>query len=120
MTCHVCGRKTQCTGGGDYRGEPGTYLNESSCHDGVWMDDDVYCEGWERDVVYPPCPHNPDACECMKRTLTERELQTMSYGTCVGDDDCPLCHGNGWKGGNARWPTPSDEYEDENEPRSLA
>jgi len=105
MTCSICGRATQCTGGGDYRGAPGTYLNESSCHDGVWMDDDVYSEGWERDVIYPPCPNNPAVCKCMQRELTEGELQTMSYGTCVGLDDCQSCHGNGWANGYAQWPS---------------
>ena len=38
--------------------------------DGVWMDDDVHGEGWEPDVIYPPCPFNPLACDCVPKPET--------------------------------------------------
>jgi hypothetical protein len=26
------------------------------------MDDDEHGEGWQADVIYPPCAHNPNRC----------------------------------------------------------
>jgi len=115
MTC-FCGRAQPLHGselgtlrmGGQMRG---TYLSESGCHDGVWMDDDVYHEGWERDVVYPVCPCSPKRCSTCglpPEKLTTGQLQTISYGTCVAQEDCPECHGNGWKGGRCEYPESAD------------
>lgn len=111
MPCTVCGRnRVLC--GAEFHPDRGAYLSESSCHDGVWMDDDVYCEGWERDVLYPPCPHNPAACDCIKRDLTLHELHTMSCGVCIGEDDCKSCGGSGWKDQKWQWPVSADDLVD--------
>lgn len=81
MTC-VCGRKGF----------------QSGCHDGVQMDDDENAEGWQTDVVYPPCPNNPKCCaDCKGTGLARPEIITQ--------DDCPACDGTGWKDGEAEWPT---------------
>ena len=86
----------------------------SGCHDGVWMDDDVHGEGWERDVIYPPCPHNPAACECVTKpeSMSFGDWQQISYGTGLAKDGCPQCHGTGWRGGKVQYPVSMDELED--------
>jgi hypothetical protein len=175
MTCQICGRGRSLHGS-DLVASPardfaGTYLMEAGCKDGVWMDDDVYHEGWERDTSYPVCPCSPKRCGTCARPLVtadgivlaghvsgpvrevaERllhaeqakgedcgldtlraamvlasqqigvpaplsfgDLCTLSYGTAIADDDCPECHGNGWKDG--RWEHPHEgEDVDESEP----
>jgi hypothetical protein len=62
------------------------------CQNGITMDDDVYAEGWEPDVVYPPCSCHPKHCKMCRGS-----------GRCPEDvlhdsDDCPTCGGNGWLG----------------------
>lgn len=98
MTCATCGLQRQWHGSD--HGRPGTHLAETGCHDGVMMDDDEHAEGWQRDVIYPPCPKNPDRCRsCNGSGEAGPEVTTQ--------DDCPACNGTGWKDGKARWPTPA-------------
>lgn len=93
MTCTICGRSRNYHGSED--ASPGTYHAESGCYGGVFMDDDVYVEGWheDADVVYPPCPHNPARCK-----------RCGGSGDAPADvtdwDDCPDCRGTGWEQGN--------------------
>lgn len=95
MTCTTCGRH-RIAHGFDYGAPAGSYLAESSCHDGVWMDDDVHAEGWRRDVIYRPCPNNPRACrECGG---------TGDADPGAARDDCAVCRGTGWQGGKPEWP----------------
>lgn len=96
MTCLICGRAPQFHGS---EVRPGI---ETGCHDGVLMDDDEYFEGWQQDVIYPPCPHNPAMCGtcCGSGEAPEKVAARLMQ------DDCPDCNGTGWRGGNAQWPTP--------------
>lgn len=96
MTCEICGKKPLT--GFDLGGQPGTYLIDSSCHDGVWMDDDKYAEGWEPDTVYPPCPNNPACCKSCGGT----DNATPEDARFFQQDDCPRCE-SGWIGG-PQWP----------------
>lgn len=92
MTCPTCNR-ARIAHGSDYGAPAGSYLSEAGCHDGVWMDDDEHAEGWQRDVIYRPCPHNPRACaEC------------GGTGNTGSGDDCAACRGTGWQGGKPEWP----------------
>lgn len=119
MTCSTCQRPYIKHGSEAATGQPqgrATYAMESGCHDGVWMDDDVYGEGWQRDVIYPPCPCSPHKCTtCGKKpeAMTFHEWNTISYGTCVADDDCAECGGTGWKNGEPQWPTEVEPDEPE-------
>lgn len=73
---------------------------ETGCHAGVKMDDDVHAEGWQPDLVYPPCPNNPRVCpECKGSGEAGPEATTQ--------DDCPACDGTGWLGGKPEWPVPA-------------
>ena len=103
MSCSTCGRYRQWHG--SETGSPGTYLNESGCHDGVHMDDDEYFEGWQADTLYHPCPHNSARCRKCKGT-----------GSTKDGGECRPCHGTGWKNGDAQWPIPADDdlVEDDN------
>ena len=49
-TCGICGKET--LHGSHLGGQGGTYLGESGCHDGVWMDDDEYGEASGKDGVH--------------------------------------------------------------------
>lgn len=96
MTCHVCKR------GLVFHGSERVPSSESGCHDGVFMDDDEHAEGWQPDVVYPPCPFNPDRCaDCGGSGEAPPDH--------VDSDDCPACSGSGWKGGEVQWPTATGE-----------
>lgn len=58
--------------------------SDVECVNGVLIDIDVFTEGWERDVVYPPAPCHPDYCAACRGT---------------GDDDggdCQPCAGTGY------------------------
>jgi hypothetical protein len=74
---------------------------EAGCHDGVFMDDDEHHEGWQPDLIYPPCPHNP------KRCLTCNGSGYAADPNAAGQDDCPDCDGTGWSSGEAQWPDPT-------------
>lgn len=37
--------------------------SDVECVNGVLIDIDVFTEGWERDVVYPPAPCHPGYCD---------------------------------------------------------
>lgn len=106
MTCGICGKPP--LHGSALGGRPGTYLSESGCHGGVWMDDDEYAEGWQPDVVYPPCPNHPKACKkCGGRG--EMLKWNVELG-CYDSFDCTnkTCR-SGWK---CTPQYPDDRYED--------
>ena len=89
MTCPICGNLVLT--GDALGGKGGSYLIESSCHDGVWMDDDEWAEGWKKDVLYSPCPNNPQCC-------------TGCAGSgVIREEDCPACEGTGWIGEIPEW-----------------
>lgn len=96
MTCSVCGQKSVLHGSALARqlpdGGTGTYLSESGCHNGVWMDDDEYAEGWQPDVIYRPCPNHPKCCKKCGGSGELRDKDGSSY-------DCTnkTCNA-GWKG----------------------
>lgn len=93
MSCTICGCHNIFHGSQLPHARRGTYLSESGCHDGVWMDDDEHAEGWDPDAIYRPCPNNPGRCmDCDGRGKQ-------------GDDHCPACDGTGWKGATPKWPT---------------
>lgn len=100
MSCGVCG-KPSVLHGSDLGGKGGTYLGESGCHDGVWMDDDEYYEGWASDTIYHPCPNHPKFCK-----------KCHGSGSLVDKDgaqyDCTnkTCQ-SGWKG-EPEWPIPAE------------
>lgn len=95
MTCQICGRHKVYHGSEWNAGGYG-------CHDGMLMDDDVHAEGWQRDVIYPPCPHNPRKCSrCDGSGSAPADVTTQ--------DDCPDCSGTGWAGGKCEWPSPARE-----------
>ena len=98
MACLVCGRERAWHG--SETGLPGTYLNETGCHDGVRMDDDVHGEGWQPDVIYPPCEFNPRCCPTCSGTGNAPPLMAEA----LQQDDCADCHGTGWKDGKCEWP----------------
>lgn len=53
--------------------------SDVECVNGVLIDIDVFTEGWERDVIYPPAPCHPDYC-------------TACNGSGEHDGgDCPKC-----------------------------
>lgn len=119
MTCSTCGKPSRHHGSEPAlaSGHPKareTYAMESGCHDGVWMDDDVHGEGWSPDVIYPPCPFNPLACDCVPKpdAMSFGDWQQISYGTGLAQDGCPNCHGTGWKGGKWQHPVSVDELVD--------
>ena len=63
------------------------------CHNGVLMDDDTYYEGYERDVIYPPCVCHPKYCKtCEGIGIAPEEIAARQ--NC---DDCPDCNA-GWRG----------------------
>lgn len=98
MTCSICGRDN-IWHGSENSPPPGSYLSEMGCHDGVLMDDDEYHEGWQPDVVYPPCPHSPLKCQtCNGTGICPAHIDSTS-------DDCPMCDGVGWKDGKCQWPS---------------
>ena len=99
MSCSICKRPT--LHGSHLGGRPGSYLSESGCHNGVWMDDDEYAEGWQPDVVTRPCPNNPARCDrCDGSGVAPKDVTTQ--------DDCPACDGTGWRNGD--WQEPDDRY----------
>lgn len=70
------------------------------------MDDDVHAEGWQRDVIYPPCPNNPRRCmDCGGTGDAGPEVTTQ--------DDCPACDGTGWAKGKAEHPVSLDDLADD-------
>lgn len=74
------------------------------CHAGIVMDDDEYYEGYQRDVVYPPCECHPKHCNvCGGTGWCPPEIAHTS-------DDCPKCDGTGWLGAPEH---PDDRYERE-------
>lgn len=67
-----------------------TGCGKEGCHSGVAMDDDTYFEGYERDVIYPPCSCHPSYCPtCKGSGLTEDDDGESG--------DCPDCE-SGWRG----------------------
>lgn len=72
--------------------------NEVSCHEGFLVDDDKWAENLHDDVLYPPCPCNPDCCpKCGGNGV----LRLMD-----GDsEECEPCNGTGWRGGLVSHPT---------------
>ena len=76
----VCQGGLRCHLGGDYE-----------CINGVRIDVDVYTEGWDRHVIYPPAPCHPNRCEkCGGSGDAPEDAET---------DDCAECHGTGYRGG---------------------
>ena len=96
MTCTVCGRNRI------YHCSEIIAWSESGCHDGVFMDDDEYAEGWQRDVIYPPCKYSPLCCRHCEGSGESRDPASKS-------DDCEYCSGTGWLGGKAKWPIAAEE-----------
>lgn len=91
MTCDICG-KPKWHGSQEPGATQGSHLSETGCHDGVMMDDDEHAEGWQSDVIYPPCPNHPNRCP-----------------TCGGSGeydggDCETCDGTGWYGCAPQYP----------------
>lgn len=68
---------------------------DRECINGVCIDVDVYTEGWERDVIYPPAPCHPNRCERCNGSGDATEIDAEANHS----DDCPECHGTGYKGG---------------------
>lgn len=104
MTCKICGKPGPIHG--SQWGQPGTYLNESGCHDGVWMDDDEYYEGWAPDTIYPPCPNHPKSCKkCGGNGSLRKWNEALG---CYDVTDCPnkTCQ-SGWKGA-PQWPVAAE------------
>ena len=60
------------------------------CFNGVIMDADTFYEGFDRDLIYPPCECNPKHCKACEGT---GELETG-----LGVEDCEHCGGTGWLG----------------------
>lgn len=104
MTCSTCGRNPQWHGSQEPNARPGTYLHECGCHDGVRMDDDDYGEGWQPDVVYPPCKFNPNRCSRCDGTGDAKPSDDR--------DDCSACDGTGWKDGECQWPVAADDIDE--------
>lgn len=95
MACGICGRQPVWHGSEVAR--PGTHLNETGCHGGVMMDDDEHAEGWQADVVYPPCRSNPRRCMTCDGSGAAGPDVTWQ-------DECPDCDGIGWANGKAEYP----------------
>lgn len=109
MSCTICGRPQIWHGSQEGNAIPGTYLFEMGCYDGVRMDDDEYHEGWQPDVVYPPCRFSPHACVTCSGTGAAPPLMSKALNT----EECVDCHGNGWKDGEAQWPIAVWDEEDD-------
>lgn len=110
VSCTICGRPSVWHGSHEGHAMPGTYLFEMGCYDGVRMDDDdEYHEGWQTDVVYPPCRYSPLACKTCGGTGDAPPLMAEALET----DECVDCRGTGWRDGNPRWP---EALWDEDEP----
>lgn len=101
MPCRTCGRTPQWHGSQEPHARPGTYLSETGCHDGVRMDDDEYHEGWQPDVVYPPCPYSPLCCPSCGGDGRSRDPNHDS-------DDCAPCNGTGWTDAKPQWPASAE------------
>lgn len=101
MGCSICGRE-KIWHGSEHYPAPGTYLAEMGCHDGVRMDDDEHGEGWQPDVIYPPCPHSPLCCKACGGDGRSRDPKSDS-------DDCAPCKDTGWKEGRPHWPISAEE-----------
>lgn len=114
MTCSICGRD-RVWHGSEHQPAPGTYLSEMGCHDGVRMDDDEYGEGWQEDVVYPPCAFNPSRCPTCDGSSYAPPLMREA----MNRDDCADCNGTGWKEGKCQWPTTA-EYDEDSCPGHVA
>lgn len=94
MNCTICGRHAVL------HGSEQSSRAEWGCHDGVLMDDDTYHEGWQRDVVYPPCSYNPVACVTCQGSGEAPPLMAEAFS----QDDCVDCAGSGWEDGQCQWP----------------
>lgn len=79
-----CQGGLRCPLGGDYE-----------CINGVCIDIDVYTEGWELDLIYPPAPCHPNRCERCSGSGEASEDDANR----LNRDDCPGCRGTGYKGG---------------------
>ena len=101
MACNACGKPTVLHGS-HLTNQRNSYLIESGCHNGVWMDDDEYHEGWQPDVVYRPCPNHPKCCKKCGGSGTLYDKDGSSY-------DCTnkTCN-SGWKGS---WEYPDDRFD---------
>lgn len=65
----------------------GCKCHMNGCVNGVAIDVDEFCEGWQRDVAYPLAPCHPHYCrECGG---------TGEQVTDEGSGDCPACNGVG-------------------------
>ncbi len=80
----ACPGGMRCNLGGDYE-----------CINGIRIDIDVYTEGWERDVIYPPAPCHPNRCERCGGSGNATEDDAELHNS----NDCPECSGTGYKGG---------------------
>lgn len=60
------------------------------CVNGVLIDIDVFTEGWERDVIYPPAPCHPDYCAPCRGTGEQDggDCPQCSSGYRTGKIDC--------------------------------
>ncbi len=75
------------------------------CFSGVAMDCDVFHEGYQKDVIYPPCPCHPKHCKpCRGQGLIEKWKGTNRYSI-----ECKKCKGTGWLGDAEH---PDDRYAD--------
>lgn len=72
---------------------------DGGCHGGVAMDDDTYFEGYERDVIYPPCRCHPKFCV----TCCGTGIAPDDIAVCQSSDDCPDCE-SGWRGDGPEHP----------------
>lgn len=111
MACTICGREKVYHGSEHPSAHPGTYLIESGCHNGCWMDDDEYAEGWDPDVVILPCPYNPSACKkCGGQGWTAEIEDNGKYEPNPEQIQvsCKFCNASGWEGGV--YQEPDDRY----------
>lgn len=73
----------------------GHIVGDVECVNGILIDIDVFTEGHERDVVYPPAPCHPDFCtRCNGSGRASKALARK-----LNSDDCPECDGSGYRGG---------------------
>lgn len=108
-TCGICGKET--LHGSHLGGQGGTYLGESGCHDGVWMDDDEYGEGWDPTTIYRPCPNHPKCCKKCGGAGLINKWNAERGGYDSYDCTNKTCNA-GWKG-EPQWPVSADELTDE-------